>query len=284
MVKKKKKFNNHPLSYTKCMQVVNSNKLTRDSMFEFKESLYVAKYECFEKILNSHEEMRGIIDKEINKMYKENKQQYMTDQEIVDLFSLDKDERVQVYLSDIEEYTTTLTEKVVDYIPEIEKKYSCEEIVKGIIRERGERKKKAFKLAEVYWTAFFNIVTSMSSCQIKEIEKFKDTTAKVYNTYIGEKVSNMYTDILVDLQNRHCCLDLTESGEIKDLTVKEDKVVYKQKTWKELHSLAEEKGWSLVRCRGDHGIYKHPCRTSLVVIPQGRPIGKGLQLLIERSL
>lgn len=53
--------------------------------------------------------------------------------------------------------------------------------------------------------------------------------------------------------------------------------------YKELNKVAETKGYSFVRCSGDHGIFKND-DGKIVVIPQGRSIGKGLSIKIQKDL
>ncbi|MGL5767635.1 MAG: type II toxin-antitoxin system HicA family toxin [Sarcina sp.] len=54
-------------------------------------------------------------------------------------------------------------------------------------------------------------------------------------------------------------------------------------SYKELNSLAEELGYRLDRCKGDHGVFIQEGKEN-VIIPQGREIGKGLQLKILKDL
>jgi predicted RNA binding protein YcfA (HicA-like mRNA interferase family) len=54
--------------------------------------------------------------------------------------------------------------------------------------------------------------------------------------------------------------------------------------WNELNSIAEQKGFTLTRCKGDHGIFNHKETNKMVVIPQNRRIGKGLSLKIQKRL
>ncbi|XZJ89918.1 type II toxin-antitoxin system HicA family toxin (plasmid) [Clostridium perfringens] len=58
---------------------------------------------------------------------------------------------------------------------------------------------------------------------------------------------------------------------------------FKNRTWKELNNIAEKKGFKYVRSNGDHGIFKHK-NGNIVVIPQGREIGKGLQIKIINDI
>lgn len=53
--------------------------------------------------------------------------------------------------------------------------------------------------------------------------------------------------------------------------------------YKDLNSLAKENGFNLIRCNGDHGIFRND-NGYTVVIPQGRTIGKGLSIKIQKSI
>lgn len=53
--------------------------------------------------------------------------------------------------------------------------------------------------------------------------------------------------------------------------------------YKELNSLAESNGYVYIRSKGDHGIYKNK-KGEVVVIPQGRVIGKGLSIRIQKDI
>lgn len=61
---------------------------------------------------------------------------------------------------------------------------------------------------------------------------------------------------------------------------------FKNYSYKELNKLALEKGFVLDRCKGDHGIFIKKLRDEekIIIIPQGRVVGKGLQATIIKSL
>ena len=83
---------------------------------------------------------------------------------------------------------------------------------------------------------------------------------------------------------------------IKSLGISKEKIINlkpknifnkdKDYNYKELNSLAEQQGYILDRCNGDHGIFikKTESGEKLTIIPQGRAIGRGLQLTILKSL
>ena len=51
---------------------------------------------------------------------------------------------------------------------------------------------------------------------------------------------------------------------------------------RKLNKLASDNGFKYIRCKGDHGIFKN--NNGLVVIPQGRSIGKGLSFKIQKAI
>ena len=64
----------------------------------------------------------------------------------------------------------------------------------------------------------------------------------------------------------------------------DDKKSYKYiDDYKDLNSLAEQNGFTYIRSRGDHGIYRNK-EGLTVVIPQGRTIGKGLSIKIQKTI
>lgn len=58
---------------------------------------------------------------------------------------------------------------------------------------------------------------------------------------------------------------------------------YKHRSWRELNALAIDNGYELDRCNGDHAIYINK-DGKVVIIPQGRDIGKGLQIAILKDM
>lgn len=54
--------------------------------------------------------------------------------------------------------------------------------------------------------------------------------------------------------------------------------------YKALNKYAISKGFEMVRCKGDHGIFKHRVYGTCVVIPQSRTVGKGLSIKIQKNI
>lgn len=54
--------------------------------------------------------------------------------------------------------------------------------------------------------------------------------------------------------------------------------------YQELNKMAERKGFVHVRNNGDHGVFINRKSNKVIVIPQGRKIGKGLSFLIQKQI
>ena len=75
-------------------------------------------------------------------------------------------------------------------------------------------------------------------------------------------------------------LDLSSYDE-DNISYVEDKIDYID-DYRKLNKLASDNGFKYIRCKGDHGIFKN--NNGLVVIPQGRSIGKGLSFKIQKAI
>ena len=51
-----------------------------------------------------------------------------------------------------------------------------------------------------------------------------------------------------------------------------------------MNSLALNNGFDLIRIKGDHGIFKNASNGLTIVIPQGRDVGKGLSIKIQKDI
>lgn len=78
-------------------------------------------------------------------------------------------------------------------------------------------------------------------------------------------------------------LALTEISEnVSDIVSDKDRLDYID-DYKRLNKLATDSGFEYVRSKGDHGIFKND-NGLIVVIPQGRSIGKGLSIKIQKAI
>ncbi|WP_304428027.1 type II toxin-antitoxin system HicA family toxin [uncultured Clostridium sp.] len=100
---------------------------------------------------------------------------------------------------------------------------------------------------------------------------------KDYYTYMRVKLSYKIHDSIIEFAE-----DDEEFDEIKNSC---DNIAdYKYiDDYRQLNKLAELKGFKYERSNGDHGIFKND-KGRIVVIPQGRNVGKGLSLKIQKSL
>ena len=97
--------------------------------------------------------------------------------------------------------------------------------------------------------------------------------------------SSVFDDTLVDYKNVFYGNDT--GGRLRDIKVDEgtdDSVTYKLvDNFRELNRLAENRGYKYVRSNGDHAIFRNK-DGYVVVIPQGRSIGKGLSIKIQKTI
>lgn len=95
------------------------------------------------------------------------------------------------------------------------------------------------------------------------------------NEYIAE-VINKHCDMLNinDFDNDE---NVIETALAKDLEIK-----FRDK-YRDLNAIAEQNGFNKIRQKGDHGIFRRN-DGSTIVIPQGRKIGKGLSLKIQKDI
>lgn len=88
------------------------------------------------------------------------------------------------------------------------------------------------------------------------------------------------------IHNIESCLEETEQEHeeiIETLVNKVKSEEHSIKSYMELNRLAKKAGYDKVRQKGDHGIFKKLDGT-VVVIPQGRAIGKGLNIKIQKDI
>lgn len=99
-------------------------------------------------------------------------------------------------------------------------------------------------------------------------------TLKYYCEYINSETVEIYKEKKP--------IDKTIEKEIKKVDKDLKKKLKNIYCYKELNKIALDKGYSKVRQKGDHGIFRKS-DGSVVVIPQGRDIGKGLSRRIQKD-
>lgn len=72
-------------------------------------------------------------------------------------------------------------------------------------------------------------------------------------------------------------------NDVEDISEDKDESVKFIDDYKLLNKLAENSGFVYDRSKGDHGIFKNAIG-NIVIIPQGRTIGKGLSIKIQKSI
>ena len=93
---------------------------------------------------------------------------------------------------------------------------------------------------------------------------------------LGENLNTM--DDIISLVNR-CINEEKDKDKIKPT----DKQVFTQYKYTELNKIAKDNGYHLNRVTGGHGIFINK-DGKVVIIPQGRDIGKGLQIKILKNI
>lgn len=125
---------------------------------------------------------------------------------------------------------------------------------------------------------------------------FVDIFSSCSSTLLELGLDNSYVLTLVDLVNNDydsfskkflCYKNELEVKEMMedcsiDIVYNSYKIDYID-DYKKLNKLAFDSGYSLIRSNGDHGIFKNE-NGDVVVIPQGRSVGKGLSLKIQKVL
>ncbi|EOU1756433.1 TPA: hypothetical protein I9093_002912 [Clostridium perfringens] len=118
-----------------------------------------------------------------------------------------------------------------------------------------------------------NIIKEFFICEaVEEIDRFfVDVTQKMIIAFYSEFKDLLDNDLRKNLDKN------TKKDCYKNSNV------YKHRSWNDLEREANNKGYTLKRCHGDHGIYENKDGL-IVVIPRGREVGKGLQIRIMKRL
>lgn len=129
----------------------------------------------------------------------------------------------------------------------------------------------------------------MNMCDTRDalIEEYVNKNSSLVRLVDGElKFNRKYLDFLCDKTSDD------EDGDIEDFLFDENDNNYEKASkqsigmlsWKELNKLARKVGFEKSRQKGDHGVFKSENGSEVVIIPQGREIGKGLQKKIIKDL
>ena len=97
--------------------------------------------------------------------------------------------------------------------------------------------------------------------------------------YFTEYFNNHFITISEKLNE---ILERNENFDIDD--IKGTHKSFKSRNWKELNKIAKKNGFIHVRDNGDHGIFINSDADRTIIIPQGRDIGKGLQIKIMKTI
>lgn len=117
-----------------------------------------------------------------------------------------------------------------------------------------------------------------------QLEAFKGRVFKNFGVINTEEDLNLFK---ISINSTDDFEFLGFEGQIESNEILEKKcIIVKEKLFnhRELNNLAFKKGFEIVRQKGDHGILKHKKTNKTVVIPQGRMLGKGLSMKIQKDL
>lgn len=144
------------------------------------------------------------------------------------------------------------------------------------------------------------LATLIESIGIESFDLYKDEMDK-YKLNLESLISNNYSKIIhfinyeskltlgknlntmddiISLVNR--CIN-EDKDKDKDKIKPTDKQVFTQYKYTELNKIAKDNGYHLNRVTGGHGIFINK-DGKVVIIPQGRDIGKGLQIKILKNI
>lgn len=148
------------------------------------------------------------------------------------------------------------------------------------IRQQNQIKKICAEHSHYIFVDFREELMDGWQILINEINKIFEGNLVFYlefrdlKTHLNAKLSYKIKDSILEI--------IDNSEEIEDIEEVKDDYKYID-DYRQLNKLATSKGFTYERSNGDHGIYKDN-KGRIVVIPQGRSIGKGLSLKIQKSL
>ena len=119
----------------------------------------------------------------------------------------------------------------------------------------------------------------LSKIYLKVYQNKIDPVVTISVEYLNEPVVTMKS-ALINLQDDiDACCDEPDEDILYNTS---DNFKYIE-DYKELNSIAIVEGFELVRCSGDHGVFRND-KGHIVIIPQGRKIGKGLSIVIQKTI
>lgn len=105
---------------------------------------------------------------------------------------------------------------------------------------------------------------------------------KVIVQEFDELLDESLEEVKLEIDRRLNQIEVIKTDE-DNLGEKKRKEDYKHRTYRQLSTMARDKGYELIRCTGDHGIFRN-AKGNTVVIPQGRDIGRALQERIVKDM
>ena len=257
---------------------------------------------CLEEFFRNHELLVGLMDTH----YSEVTKSLLKDLESV-CWKLDESSDT------FEEDLSVLGQKVIDSIKAIGsgeeyeniRNFTAETITKSTLNVMEEHMRELVKSIEglPVKTEFLNFYTKKKYAVVNICEDFMQyiscEVGDLYLAYAHKLINALnvrldgravfvyeakqedfgaVSEIIYYKYNKESVVlvnDIKETGDTEELKYISD--------YKELNRLAEVNGYNFVRCSGDHGIFKNDTG-KIVIIPQGRSVGKGLSIKIQKDL
>ena len=181
--------------------------------------------------------------------------------------------------------------EILDNVSEIAVRYYN---ITGEIFFKTEYKMSVIKLMNKYNDAIRLVITEEQDKMGVAIDNFREIykhkLLDVLRGYDFEGIGVIDTEerllevIREAPSNKSICLSVrSDSSEDLICEPREKAKMENIYDFKVLNRLAEENGYVKVRQKGDHGIFKDE-EGKIAVIPQGRPVGKGLSCKIQKSI
>ena len=238
------------------------------------------------------------------------------DKDVAEYYS-EKASEINKYTNDIILSVDSLIIEFSNLETEIDEKFDIDDI-KEYIKKYNESIEEITEVMGVLFKSIMEFIEQTSYmkfkeciCDIKSIlegEKLSNINVFTHNLFIEtleykvkgnrDVVAKKYKDIykleieyFTEYFNNHFItiseklneiLEKNKNFDIDD--IKGTHKSFKSRNWKELNKIAKKNGFIHVRDNGDHGIFINSDADRTIIIPQGRDIGKGLQIKIMKTI
>ena len=173
-------------------------------------------------------------------------------------------------------YINNIKIRVSDYI--------IDEVTSIMLEEIEKKSKGVFirclsisSLKDRVLVSFNKFADNICDCVLSIYELYNFDNREQENKEILSIYQYVYT--LLEYNN-----DANEISTPSELPIVEESQFIYIPSYKDLNSLALNNGFDLIRIKGDHGIFKNASNGLTIVIPQGRDVGKGLSIKIQKDI